>query len=121
MQVSSKKLNKTLENQIKQMLIEVLCEVDSAKVMSEVLNDLLTETERVAMMKRLGIAIYLDKGRNYEDVKNNLKVSSATIATVAENMGNPGITEVIKRIKAEEWANDWTEKISQGLRKILPI
>ena len=121
MQISAKKLNKTLENQIRQMLVGVLCEVDSPKVMEEILADLLTETERVAMMKRMGIAIYLDKSRSYEDIKNNLKVSSATIATVAEGMGNPGVGEVIKRIKAEEWASDWTEKISRGLRRILPI
>lgn len=120
MQVSTRKLNKTLENQIQQMLLGILCEVDSPQMMAEILADLLTETERVAMMKRMGIAIYLDKARSYEDIKNNLKVSSATIATVAENMGNPGIGEVIKRIKAEEWASDWTDKISRGLRKILP-
>ncbi len=103
------------------MLVEILCEVDSPKTMGAVLSDLLTETERVAMMKRLGIAIYLDKSRSYENIKNNLKVSSATIATVAETMGNPGIIEVIKRIKAEEWASDWSNKISRGLRKLLPI
>lgn len=103
------------------MLIGILCEVDSPQKMTEILSDLLTDTERVAMMKRLGIAIYLDKSRSYEDIKNNLKVSSATIATVVESMGNPGIIEVVKRIKAEEWANDWTEKISRGLRKILPV
>lgn len=103
------------------MLVGVLCEVDSPKVMEEILADLLTETERVAVMKRLGISIYLDKGRSYEDIKNNLKVSSATIATVAENMGNPGTVEIVRRIKAEEWASDWTEKISRGLRRFLPI
>lgn len=121
MQISSKKINKTLENQIRQMLVGVLCEVESPKQMEEILSDLLTETERVAMMKRLGIAIYLDKSRSYEDIKNNLKVSSATIATVAEGMGNPGMIEMVKRIKAEEWATEWTEKISQRLRKFLPI
>lgn len=121
MQISSKKLNKTLENQIREMLVGVLCEVDSPKQMEQLLNDLLTETERVAIMKRLGIAIYLDKSRSYEDIKNNLKVSSATIASVAENMGNPGMVEVVKRIKAEEWATEWTDKISRGLRRILPI
>ncbi|OGD71055.1 hypothetical protein A2703_01295 [Candidatus Collierbacteria bacterium RIFCSPHIGHO2_01_FULL_50_25] len=103
------------------MLIGILCEVDSPKVMGEILADLLTDTERVAMMKRMGIAVYLDKSRSYEDIKNNLKVSSATIATVAETMGNPGTVEVIRRIKAEEWATEWTEKISRGLRRILPI
>jgi uncharacterized protein YerC len=103
------------------MLLGILCEVDSPRVMEEILKDLLTDTERVAMMKRMGIAVYLDKGRSYEDIKNNLKVSSATIATVAETMGNPGVVEVIRRIKAEEWASEWTDKISRSLRKVLPI
>ncbi len=121
MQVSTKKLNKTLENQIQQMLIGVLCEVNNPRLMEEILADLLTETERVAMMKRMGIALYLDKSRSYEDIKNNLKVSSATIATVAESMGNPGTIEVIKRIKAEEWASNWTDRISRSIRRILPV
>ena len=120
MQISARKLNKTLENQISRMLLEVLAGIKSPALMAEVLADLLTATERVAMMKRLGIAIYLDKGRSYEDIKNNLKVSSATIATVADGMGNSGIGEVIKRIKAEEWASDWTDKISKGLRRVVP-
>ena len=79
---------------------------------------MLTEGERLAVLKRLGIALYLDKGRNYEDVKNNIKVSSATIATVAENLGNSGWQEIIKRIKAEEWASNWTDRITGGIKKI---
>lgn len=121
MQLSTKRLNKTLENQISKMLLSTLCEITAPETMADVLADLLTDTERVATMKRLGIAIYLDKGRSYDDIKNNLKVSSATIATVAESMGNPGTVELLKRIKAEEWANDWTDKISKGIRKFFPV
>ena len=83
-----------------------------------VLGDILTEGERTAVIKRLGIALYLDKGRNYEDIKNNIKVSSATIATVAENLGNSGWQEVIRRVKAEEWATEWTDKISGKIKRI---
>lgn len=121
MQVSARKINSTLEKQINQMLIQTLCEIDDPLQMGEVLADLLTETERVAMMKRLGIAIYLDKGRSYENIKNNLGVSSATIATVAENTGNSGFGEIVKRIKAEEWAESMTNKITKGIRRILPV
>lgn len=120
MQVSGQKINKNLGKQINDMFLGVLAEVDNIETMETMLSDLLTETEKVAIMKRLGIAIYLDKGRSYEDIKNNLKVSSATIATVAERMGNPGIGEVLKRIKAEEWASEWTDKISNRIRKLFP-
>src|SRR3989338_4806021 len=121
MQLSKKRINNTLDKQIKEMLLGVLAEIKSPSQMGEVLNDLLTEAERTAITKRLAIAIYLDKGRNYEDVKNNLKVSSATIASVAEALGNPGYQEVIRLIKAEEWATEWTSKISKGIKRVLPV
>ena len=100
------------------MMYQVLAETGSPEEIQMILNDLLTEAERMALLKRLGIALYLDKGRSYEDIKNNIKVSSATIATVAESLGNEGWQEIIKRIKAEEWANDWTDKITGGIKRI---
>jgi len=118
MQVSQNPINKTLERQLDQMFYQVLAEIDSPEELKTVLCDVLTEGERTAVIKRLGIALYLDKGRNYEDVKNNIKVSSATIATVAENLGNSGWQEVIRRVKAEEWASDWTEKIAGGIKRV---
>ena len=120
MQLSQRKLNRSIEKQLKEMLWKAFAEIKSPDQIKQVLDDLLTETERIAVYKRLGIALYLDKGRSYEDIKNNIKVSSATIASVANDMGNPGLGEVIKRIKAEEWANEWTEKISKGIKKIIP-
>lgn len=118
MQLSHNPINRTLEKQLSQMFYQVLSEITSPEDMQAVMSDFLTEAERSAVLKRLGIALYLDKGRSYEDVKNNIKVSSATIASVAENVGNSGWQEVIRRIKAEEWASDWTEKITAGIRKI---
>ncbi|HOX96347.1 MAG TPA: Trp family transcriptional regulator [Candidatus Woesebacteria bacterium] len=120
MQLSSNPLNKTIEKQLSGMFYGILAELSSPEEIKTILKDILTEGERVAILKRLGIAVYLDKGRNYEDIKNNIKVSSATIASVAENTGNPGWQEVIRRIKADEWASEWTNKISKGIRRILP-
>ncbi len=118
MQLSQNPINKTIEKQLSQMFYGVLAELNSPEEIKMVLGDVLTEVEKSAVLKRLGIAIYLDKGRSYEDVKNNIKVSSATIATVAESLGNPGWQEVIRRIKAEEWASEWTDKISKKIGKM---
>ena len=103
------------------MLYGILAELSTPEGVKTVLGDILTEGERMALIKRLGIAVYLDKGRSYEDVKNTIKVSSATIASVAENLGNEGWQEIIRRIKADEWANEWTSKISKGIKKIFPL
>lgn len=65
MQSSSKKLNRTIERQIVKMLHQLLIDIKDEKEMKAVLSDLLTETERMAMAKRLAIALYLDKGRSY--------------------------------------------------------
>lgn len=118
MQLSQKSINKTLEKQLDQLFFQVLAEIESPEELKMVLGDVLTEGEKIAVLKRLGIALYLDKGRSYEDIKNNIKVSSATIATVAESLGNAGWQEMIKRIKAEEWAEEWTTKITGGIRRI---
>jgi len=121
MQLSQNPINKSLEKQLGNLFFQVLAEVESPEEIEMILKDVLTEGEKIAVLKRLGIALYLDKGRNYEDIKNNIKVSSATIATVAERAGGSGWQEVIRRIKAEEWASKWTDKISRGIRRILPL
>ncbi|KKT34684.1 MAG: hypothetical protein UW23_C0031G0008 [Candidatus Collierbacteria bacterium GW2011_GWA1_44_12] len=121
MQLSSNPLNKNIEKQLTEMLYGILAELNTPEELKVVMGDLLTDGERTAMIKRLGIAVYLDKGRSYEDIKNNVKVSSATVASVANTLGNPGWQEMIKRIKAEEWAEEWTSKISKSIKKILPL
>ncbi len=118
MQLSNNPLNKNIEKQLSEMMYGILAELDTPEEIKMVLNDVLTEGERMAILKRLGIAVYLDKGRSYEDIKNNVKVSSATIASVAEDLGNSGWQEMIKRIKAEEWASEWTDKISGRIKRI---
>jgi len=121
MQLSKKKLNKNLEIQLKKMWYGLLAEMQSPEEVEELLINLLTDAERIAIYKRLGIGLYLDKGRSYEDIKNNIKVSSATIAAVAENVSKPGFQEAIRRIKADEWAEDWSNRISQRIKRWLPV
>ncbi len=120
MQSSSKKLNKTIEKQIFKMLNQVLADARKDDEVKVLLQDLLTDSERLAMSKRLAIALYLDKGRSYENIKKNLRVSSATIAGVAEQMGNPGMQMAINKIKAEQWAEEWSKKLVKMLEKVLP-
>ncbi len=118
MQISQNKLNRTIESQLQKMLLGVLAETDEPSKVNMILADLLTETERVAILKRLGIAIYLDKNRSYEDIKTNIKVSSATIASVSDQLRNEGWQEIVKMIKADEWASEWSEKISKRFKRI---
>ena len=91
MQVSKQKLNKTIEKQIYSIFYQLIADVRSTGEAETIFGDLLSDTEKQVLTKRLAIAIFLDKGRSYENIKNTLKVSSATIASVQEQMGDPGI------------------------------
>jgi uncharacterized protein YerC len=120
MQVSKQKLNKNIENQVFSILYQLIADLKTLEEVKIVFKDLLSETERQVIAKRIAIALFLDKGRSYENIKNTLKVSSATIASVQETMGNPGTQMAINKIKAEEWAGAWAGKISSLVGKILP-
>ena len=118
MQVSARKLNHHIERQIFAVLHQMLGDAKNAEEVKILLNNLLSEAEHVVLAKRLAIAVFLDKGRSYENIKNILKVSSATIASVQEMMGDPGFQLALRKIKAEEWADGWAKKIGGLVRAL---
>lgn len=120
MQVSKQPLNKTIEKQIFNIFYQLIADLKSATEAKTVFTNLLSDTELQVIAKRLGIAIFLDKGRSYDNIKSTLKVSSATIASVQEQMGNPGTQLSLQKIKAEEWADAWASRLSNLFGKILP-
>ena len=118
MQISSRKLNTVLEKQIFSVFYQSLADLRTPEEVETVLADLLTDTERTALAKRLAIAVFLEKGRSYENIRETLKVSSATIASVAEQIGDPGFQLALAKVKAEEWAEEWAGRISGLFRKV---
>lgn len=82
-QVSRRVLHKQVEQQIFETLWEAISQVRNREDIQIFLNDLLTPTERMMIAKRLAIAVLLLKERNYETIKDFLKVSNETISKVA--------------------------------------
>lgn len=113
------KISKNIENQVYKILYQVLADCKTDVNMEIVLKSLLTDSELEAIAKRLAIAVFLDKGQSYEHIKDILKVSSATIASVAENMNEKGMQMALERVKAEEWADVWSIRISRALEKLI--
>lgn len=116
MRVSAQKLNDSLKRQIGKTLVQVFADIKSAEEMEKFLEDFLTSGELEILSKRLAIAYWLKKGRSYDNIKQNLKVSSATIAAVQSSMDKAGFQKAIKMIEAEEWATQWAEKIKKFVR-----
>lgn len=114
---SSQKLNTSLQKQITTFFAEVISETTNLKDATCFISGFFTDSEQNTFAKRLAIAYWLKKGRSYENIKTNLKVSSATIASVQEMMKSPGFQEALNRLEAEEWASDWSNKIKKFVHK----
>jgi uncharacterized protein YerC len=112
-------MNKKIEGQVYKILYQVLADAKNEVDIELTLKSLMSDSELSALAKRLAIAVFLDKRQSYEHIKDVLKVSTATIASVAENMNKKGIQVALARVKAEEWADVWSIRLSRALEKLM--
>jgi len=116
MRISNKKMNPSLEKQINETFVQAIADLRDINETKTFLKDFFNETEYEAFMKRLAIAYWLKKGRSYNNIKENLKVSSATVAVVQSIIDKPGIKLILKKVEAEEWANKWADRIKRFIK-----
>ncbi len=113
MRISKVPINKHLKREIDRGFIKALSDLKTPDQIDAFIRDFLTPTEFDMLTKRLAVAYWLRKGRSYANIRENLKVSSATIATVHESLTKEGLKIAIKQIEAEEWANKWSDRIKK--------
>jgi uncharacterized protein YerC len=117
MRVSEKVLNPSLKKEIESVFAQTITDLKDLGETKIFLRDFFNSSEIEVFTKRLAIIYFLKKGRSYSNIKDNLKVSSATVASVQTTMDKPGIKLALKKIEAEEWANVWAEKIKKFVKK----
>lgn len=106
-------MHNNLQKEIKRTFFQTLEDLNSKENLETFLSDFLTEKELEIFTKRLAIAYWLKKKRNYENIKTNLKVTLKEIKEVERNLNSKGIKLAIKFTEAEEWSNVWSEKIKK--------
>ncbi len=111
MQTSSKKLSKKYQRSITQQFITLLSDLRHPTECEYFFTSFLTTTEQSVFSKRLGIVWMLYQNKSYKDIKRKLKVSSATISSIANQMDEPGIQLLIDKLRADDWAHRWSKKI----------
>ncbi|TSC85430.1 MAG: Uncharacterized protein G01um101416_858 [Microgenomates group bacterium Gr01-1014_16] len=118
MQVSKRKISVVLGKQITGMWYQLIADTKTKEDAEKIFGDLLSETELEAVSKRVAIAYWLAKGRSYENIKENVKVSSATIAAVQQELKREGWKMAMEKIMAEEWSSKWDSKVKSfiGIR-----
>lgn len=117
MRVSQKNINKNLEKEILALLFQLTADLKDSREVKTFFEDLFSKDELLAFAKRLAIAHYLDKNRSYQNIKDNLKVSSATIAAIDKIRKSPGMMLALKKIEADRWATEWAGKIEKIFKK----
>lgn len=118
MQISKQKLNPHLKKQIHEILYQVIADTKNPEEAKLFLKEVLSEVELEMLAKRLAIAYYLDKGRSYENIKNNLQTSSTTVASIGDQLKKgEGLKIALKKVEADEWAEKWAEKLSKMMGK----
>lgn len=120
MKISEKKLNQSLKKQVLQVFYQTIADLKTPREAEIFFKDFLSQTAKTALAKKLAVAVFLDKKRSYQNIKETLKVSSSTVAEVYKQLSSPGIQLALKKIKAEEWANKWSKRIGSTFGKILP-
>lgn len=110
-------MNKILEKQIKETFIRALTGFKSQKDTIEFLDSFLTKKEFETLSKRLAVAYWLKKKRTNENIQENLKVSDKSISEVKKLMNNKNFQKGVDLLIADEWANKWSGKIKNIVRK----
>lgn len=113
MRVSKNKINSYLEKELRRTLHQAIADIKNPEEVEEFLNTFLSPAEQNAVAKRVAVAYWLNKGRGYNNIRENLKVSSATIAQIQGRMSSKGVHIALQKIKAEEWATQWAQKIQK--------
>lgn len=114
MRISKKDITKQVESKIFHSFYQTVADITKPQMVEEFFGDILTDTERTILAKRLAIASYLKNNKPYRVIKNELQVSSATISTVQRwlEKGGNGLNRVLENLAADEWAGELADKIS---------
>lgn len=123
MQISKKGVAQETEIKIFQCLYQVLADLKKPEDVARFLEDVLSETERTVLAKRLAIAYWLNKNKSYDKIRQELRVSSATVANVQKwlEKSGEGLKLALKTIDADEWAGEMAEKFSAKVRSIFKV
>lgn len=119
-QISKYPLSKKVADRIFEVFLKSLIEIHNKEDAEQFLTDFLTPTEKIVLAKRLAIAVLLEKGYDYNAIKQLIRVSAPTIASVntQRKYGSNGYNKLITKLLQEE---KLTEFFDETLNKLLSI
>ena len=120
--VSRRFLDKELENTIFEVFLKTIADIKTPLEAKNFIEDLLSPTEKIMLIKRLAIAVLLTKGKTYEYIDDTLKVSRATIMNVSLWLkhGKGGYRKVVDSILKTQNKERLIDNIEEILLRLSP-
>ena len=121
-QISKRKLDKNLQDGVVNQFWISISKINTPKEASEFFSDVLTETEKVMLSKRLACAILLIRGRSATEIKDSIHLSYTTIGTIAAWVKNakPKTRKILINFSEEKDWENILDKIEEILDKLPP-
>lgn len=120
--LSRRLLDKELEGRIFEVFLKTIVDIKTTAEAKNFIEDILSPTERIMLIKRLAIAVLLTKGKTYEYIDHTLKVSRATIMNVSLWLkhGKNGYRKAIEKIIESQNKEALLDKIEEILLRLSP-
>ena|SRR3972149_8534829 len=99
------------EKALFEQLITLLADLRHPQEVRYFLSDFLTEAEQLVLSKRLAILWELRAEKSYEEIKQELGVSSATISSASQFKEKPGIQSALAKIALDKKIADLLTKV----------
>lgn len=121
-QVSKYPISQAVYERIFEILFQSIVDLKSHQEVNDFFKDFLSETERVMLAKRLGIAVLLTKGYSFAEIRKILRVSQTTIADANAFLkySNKGYKKVVHKILAAEKRDKFWQKVDDLLSETIP-
>ncbi len=106
-------MNPSLKRQLLRTFVQMIDDLKDKKEIEKFLTDFFDDDELEKYVKRISIVYWLKKGRDNENIKRNLLATPKEISEAKKLLKKEGVKLAIKKIEADEWANQWAAKIKK--------
>ena len=100
--VSKQKLKKNVLNQINNRLVETIAKLETNGSTKNFINDLLGESEKMVLAKRLSVIFMLQENISWYRISNLLKVSDTTVKKIAMKISGGEYENILKIVRQKK-------------------
>ena len=119
-QISKYPISKDVYERVFDVFLKTIVDLQTKKQVSDFFQEFLTPTERIMLAKRLAIGILLAKEYEYREICKILRVSTATIGTVALSYKyGKNYKKVISKLLQDEKIEDFFLKAGESIANLL--